>query len=85
MGLISSKRDEHDKFIDQQIQKWIKQKLSNDGLIQNRLIIYLTGLIHTGHKNYVKAKIDEIVQRLSNNGFEINQYQEVLNLKKECE
>ena len=84
MGLISKKRDEHDKFIDQQVQKWIKQKLSNDGFIQNRLIIYLTGLIHTGHKNYVKEKIDVITGRLSKNGFEESQYQDVLNLKKEC-
>ncbi len=85
MGLISSKRDEHDKFIDQQIQKWIKQKLSNDGLIQNRLIIYLTGLIHTGHKNYVKDKIDIITDRLAKSGFKESQYLEILNLKKECD
>jgi hypothetical protein len=85
MGLINKKRNEHDVFIDQQVQKWIKPKSSSDGFIQNRLVIYLTGLIHAGHKKYVQAKIDEIVQRLANNGFEINQYQEVLNLMKECD
>jgi hypothetical protein len=85
MGLMNKKKDEHDVFIDKQVQKWMKQKLSTDGFIQNRLVIYLTGLIHTGHEKYVKSKIDKIIDHLSKNGFEINQYQDIFNLKKDCE
>ncbi|HRZ29528.1 MAG TPA: hypothetical protein P5052_02005 [Candidatus Paceibacterota bacterium] len=57
--------------------------MNDEGLIQNRLVIYLTGLFYSGQKQYAISKIAEIIEKLSKHNCEEVQYQEILKLQKE--
>ncbi|MDD4784800.1 MAG: hypothetical protein WC483_02855 [Candidatus Paceibacterota bacterium] len=83
MRIIGRKKNEHDSFIDGQLQKWIKNNLNDEGLIQNRLVIYLTGLFYSGQKQYAISKIAEIIEKLRKHNCEEARYQDILKLQKE--